>query len=66
MDEDKIVPLKSMLLGPVPPSGLSSCSRVPEKGLPCPNGMKFGGHAMPPPRARSHASTPVVMATERK
>ena len=63
----RIVPLQSMLgAGPVPPSGPSSCTRIPENGPPCPNGMKFAGHAMPPPRARSHASTPVVMATENK
>ena len=62
----RIVPLKSMLSGPVPPSGPSSCSHIPEKGSPCPSGMKFTGHAIPPHRASSHASTPVVMATEHK
>ena len=62
----RIVPLKSMLSGPVPPSGPSSCGHIPEKGSPCTDGMKFAGHAMPPPRAGSHVSTPVVMATEHK
>ena len=52
----RFVPLQSLSSGPVPPSGSSSCSHIPEKGAPpCHNGMKFAGHAKPPP--------PFVMAT---
>ena len=56
----RIVPLKSMFSGP------SSCGHILEKSSPCPNGMKFAGHAIPPHRASLHANTPVVMATEHK
>ena len=60
----RIVPLQSMLSGPVPSSGPSSCSHIPENAPPCPNGRKLSGHAMPPPSAHHSPRPPVVMATE--
>ena len=47
----RIVPLQSILQsGPVPPSGPSSCTKIPEHGPPCPSGKKFAGHTTPPAR----------------
>lgn len=39
--------LQSALSGPVPSSGPSSCSRIPDSGAPpCPDVKKLAGHAM--------------------
>ena len=47
----RIIPLRSILQsGSVPPSGPSSCTKIPEPGSPCPSGKKLAGHTTPPQR----------------
>ena len=47
----RIIPLRSILQsGSVPPSGPSSCTKIPKPGSPCPSGKKFAGHTTPPER----------------